>query len=73
MTATYDIIIINGMVVTDTEVRECDIAVKSEKIVKVAPRGGLKDATTEKTIDAEGGYVMVSPTSACNNTKPTLE
>jgi dihydropyrimidinase len=59
MSATYDIIILNGLVVTDTDVGELDVAIKDEKIVRVVPRGGLKDVEANKTIDAEGGYVMV--------------
>lgn len=59
MATEYDLIIVNGVVVTDTEIKECDIAVKDEKIAKIVPRGGLKDAKASKTIDAEGGYVMV--------------
>jgi dihydropyrimidinase len=60
MSATYDIIILNGLVVTDTDVGELDVAIKDEKIAKVVPRGGLKDVKANKIIDAEGGYVMVS-------------
>ncbi|KAF2734887.1 D-hydantoinase [Polyplosphaeria fusca] len=56
--ATYDLIILNGVVVTDTEISEADIAIRGEKIVKVASRGRLQDAKAEKTIDAMGGYVM---------------
>lgn len=59
MAIEYDLIIVNGVVVTDTEIRECDIAVKDEKVAKIVARGGLKDEKAVKTIDAEGGYVMV--------------
>ena len=59
MSNNYDIIIVNCIVVTDTDISEYDIAIKDEKIVKVVSRGELKDATATKTIDAEGGYVMV--------------
>jgi dihydropyrimidinase len=59
MATTYDVIIVNGIVVTDTDVGEYDIAIKDEKIARVVKRGELKDAQAEKTIDAEGGYVMV--------------
>jgi len=54
----YDLIIINGVVVSENEVQEWDIAIKDEKIAKVVPRGGLRDAKATGTIDAEGGYVM---------------
>jgi dihydropyrimidinase len=60
MSAEFDLFIVNGVVVTDTEVGEYDIAVKDEKIAKVVKRGGLGDAKATRTIDAEGGYVMVS-------------
>lgn len=60
MAAEFDLIILNGVVVTDTEVGEYDIAVKDEKIAKVVKRGELGDAKAARTIDAEGGYVMVS-------------
>lgn len=59
MATNYDIIILNGIVVTDTDVGVLDVAIKDEKIVKVVQRGGLGDAAAAKTIDAEGGYVMV--------------
>jgi dihydropyrimidinase len=58
--ADYDLLILNGIVVTDTETGEKDIAIKNEKIVKVVPRGSLSEATAVRTIDAKGGYVMVS-------------
>jgi dihydropyrimidinase len=57
-TAEYDLVIINGVVVTDIEIKECDVAVKNEKIAKIVARGELKASAT-KTIDAQGGYVMV--------------
>lgn len=60
MALEYDLLIVNGVVVTDTEVGEYDIAVKDEKIAKVVKRGELSDVKAAKTIDAEGGYVMVS-------------
>ncbi|KAF2002467.1 D-hydantoinase [Amniculicola lignicola CBS 123094] len=58
MADEYDTIIVNGVVVTDTDIADLDIAIKDEKIVKIVPNGGLKDASAKKTIDAEGGYVM---------------
>ncbi|KAF2688621.1 D-hydantoinase [Lentithecium fluviatile CBS 122367] len=56
--AAYDLIILNGIVVTDTAIEEYDVAIKDEKIAKVAKRGALKDAQVAKTINADGGYVM---------------
>jgi dihydropyrimidinase len=58
MATEYDTIIVNGIVVTDTEIQEWDIAVKDEKIAKIVPRGNLQDVKAARTIDAEGGYVM---------------
>lgn len=58
-TATYDLLVVNGVVVTDQAIAELDVAVKDGVVVKFAPRGALKDASAKRTIDAEGGYVMV--------------
>jgi dihydropyrimidinase len=59
----YDLLVINGIVVTDTETGEYDIAIKNSKIQKVVPRGTLGGVTSKRTIDAKGGYVMVGKTS----------
>lgn len=56
----YDLVVLNGLVVTHDETREFDIAVKDGKIAKVAPRGELAGVEAKKTIDAKGGMVMVS-------------
>ncbi|KAH4178314.1 hypothetical protein HBH43_043240 [Parastagonospora nodorum] len=58
MATEYDLVIVNGIVVTDTEIQEWDIAIKDEKIANIVSRGGLNDVKAAKTIDAEGGYVM---------------
>jgi dihydropyrimidinase len=55
----YDLLVLNGLIVTDCETGEFDIAVKDGKIAKVVPRGSLKAESASKTIDAEGGMVMV--------------
>lgn len=57
--ADYDLLVLNGIVVTDTEIGEKDIAIKDEKIVQVVPKGTLSGATAKRAIDANGGYVMV--------------
>ncbi len=57
--ANYDLLVLNGIVVTDTEIGEKDIAIKDEKIAQVVPKGMLVGATAKHTIDAQGGYVMV--------------
>ncbi|KAK3071919.1 hypothetical protein LTR53_007765 [Teratosphaeriaceae sp. CCFEE 6253] len=55
--AEYDVVIINGLVVTAEEVKEADIAIKGDKIAAVTTRGGLTDASASRTIDAEGAYI----------------
>ena len=61
MVLEYELVIVNGVVVTDTDIGEYDIAINNEKIEKITTRGGLGRAKAKKTIDAEGGYVMVLP------------
>lgn len=58
MAADYDLLVLNGLVVTDTETGEYDIAVKDEKIEAVLPRGSFANSTATRRIDAQGGYVM---------------
>ena len=55
----YDLVITNGICVTSSDVAAYDVAIKDEKIALLAPSGSLKDASTKRLIDAEGGYVMV--------------
>ena len=55
----YDLLVLNGLVVTDQETAEFDIAVKDGEIAKLVPRGSLKGESAKKTIDAQGGMVMV--------------
>lgn len=57
--AVYDLLILNGIVVTDTEIGEMDIAIKDEKIAEVVPKGMLSEVRARRTIDAKRGYVMV--------------
>ena len=57
---SYDLLIINGLVVTATDVGAYDIAIRDSKIAVLAPRGSLLGiARIGRVIDAEGGYVMV--------------
>ena len=58
MAADYDLIIQNGIVVTATEIRTADIAVKDEKIAAIEAPGTFKNAAASRIIDAEGGFVM---------------
>ncbi|GAB7350325.1 hypothetical protein MBLNU459_g0958t1 [Dothideomycetes sp. NU459] len=57
MDTEFDLLIVNGVVVTDEHIGEYDVAIKGEKIAKVSPRGAFGSATATQTIDAEGGYV----------------
>ncbi|TVY82565.1 Dihydropyrimidinase [Lachnellula suecica] len=54
----YDLLVLNGLVVTDQETGQFDIAVKDGKIAKVVPRGTLDGVEAKKTIDAQGGMIM---------------
>ena len=57
MSASFDLLIINGLVVTADETRQADIAIKDGKIAAVEFRGAFKDAKVTETIDAEGAWV----------------
>lgn len=56
---SYDLLVLNGTVVTAADVGRYDIAVKDDKIALLAPTGALAGMSASKIIDAEGGYVMV--------------
>jgi dihydropyrimidinase len=56
-TTHYDILIINGLVVTHDDTREADIAIKNEKIAVIGSRGSFSHCSAGQTIDAEGGCV----------------
>lgn len=56
---SYDLLIVNGLVVTSADTGHYDIAIKDEKIALLAPTGGLAGINAKRTLDAEGGYVMV--------------
>ena len=57
MSASFDLLIINGLVVTADETREADVAIKDGRIAAVESRGAFKDAKATRTIDAEGAWV----------------
>lgn len=65
--AEFDLVITGGVCVTATDIAPLDIGVQDEKIVLLAPSGSLREATAARTIDAEGGYVMVSQTHLPNH------
>ncbi|KAG9238327.1 hypothetical protein BJ875DRAFT_502095 [Amylocarpus encephaloides] len=54
----YDLLILNGFVVTDKETGGFDIAVKDGKVAEVVARGSLESNETGKIVDAKGGMVM---------------
>lgn len=56
---SFDLVIVNGVVVTASDIAEYDIGIKDEKISLLAPKGFLANATAKRVIDAQGGYVMV--------------
>jgi dihydropyrimidinase len=58
--AEYDLLVLNGLVVTHDKTAELDIAVKDGKIAKLLPRGELEGVEADKVIDAQKGMVMVS-------------
>lgn len=55
----FDLLVLNGLVVTGEESGEFDIAVAGGKVSKVVPRGTLSGYDAKKVIDAQGGLVMV--------------
>jgi dihydropyrimidinase len=55
----FDLLVVNGLVVTASDTANYDIAIKDGKIALLAPPGVLKVESAKKVIDAEGGYVMV--------------
>jgi dihydropyrimidinase len=56
---SFDLLVVNGLVVTASDTAGYDIAIKNGKIVLLAPRGVLSKDKASRVIDAEGGYVMV--------------
>lgn len=56
---SYDLLVINGLVVTASDVAPYDIAIKDERIALLAPKGSLAEIAAKRVIDAEGGYIMV--------------
>lgn len=54
----FDLLIINGLVVTASDTASYDIAIKDGKIALLAPPGVLSQSSAKRVIDAEGGYVM---------------
>jgi dihydropyrimidinase len=61
----FDLLVINGLVVTASDTANYDIAIKDGKIALLAPPGVLGKDSAKKVIDAEGGYVMVRGLCPC--------
>jgi dihydropyrimidinase len=57
---SFDLLVINGIVVTASDTANYDIAIKNGKIALLAPVGILDQSSAKRVIDAEGGYVTVS-------------
>ena len=55
----YDLLVLNGLVVTASDVGRYEIAIKDERIALLAPAGSMANARAKRIIDAQGGYVMV--------------
>ena len=64
---SFDLLIINGVVVTASDTASYDIAVKDGRVALLAPQGILSNAQAKTVIDAQGGYVMVRPSSVAPN------
>jgi dihydropyrimidinase len=62
---SFDLLVVNGLVVTASDTANYDIAVKNGKIVLLAPPGLLMRDKASRVIDARGGYVMVQNSSNC--------
>lgn len=56
---SYDLLVINGLVVTASDIGYYDMAIKDEKIALLAPKGSLAEIAAKRVIDVEGGYVTV--------------
>ena len=60
---SFDLLVVNGLVVTASDTANYDIAVKNGKIVLLAPPGFFAKDKASRVIDANGGYVMVQNSS----------
>ncbi|KEQ99274.1 hypothetical protein AUEXF2481DRAFT_36590 [Aureobasidium subglaciale EXF-2481] len=58
MASKFDLIVINGVIVTATDVIPCCIGIKDGKIHTLAPAFTSEEVGDARIIDAEGAYVM---------------
>jgi dihydropyrimidinase len=56
VTATFDVLIKGGLVVTGCRIRKADVGIQGEQIASVEPE--LKPEDARRTIDALGKYVL---------------
>jgi dihydropyrimidinase len=56
----FDLVVVNGLLVTHEQTGAYDVAIREGKVVRVVSRGDLQGVRSKRVIDAEGGYVMVS-------------
>ncbi|GAM88228.1 hypothetical protein ANO11243_062590 [Dothideomycetidae sp. 11243] len=57
MATHYDLIVANGILVTANAIRHADVATKDGKIAAIESCGAFKDATADRHIDAQGGWI----------------
>lgn len=55
---SLDLLIVNGLVVTASDMAQCNITVKDGKITLLATPGFLSKEKSKRVIDAAGGYIM---------------
>lgn len=57
--SAFDCVVLDGLVITASDVGRYDIAIKDGKIALLAPARSLATVKANKVIDAQGAYVMV--------------
>ena len=70
---SFDLLIVNGLVVTASDTANYDIAVKDGKIALLTPPGMLSHDKATRVIDAEGGYVMVQENAELREREANLD
>ncbi|KAL9622521.1 MAG: hypothetical protein Q9160_003197 [Pyrenula sp. 1 TL-2023] len=55
---SFDLLVVNGLVITSGDTARYDVAVKDGKIALLAPPGILLHSSSKRVLDARGGYVM---------------
>lgn len=57
--SNFDCVVLNGTVVTATDIGRYDIGIKNGKVHMLAPALALANVAASRVIDAEGAYVTV--------------